>query len=198
MAWAPNYVAVDTLAAYLRVDDEIDDAELGLAITAASRAIDHHCNRQFGQVDQAEERLYTARYDYEACRWVVDIDDLGDDTGLVVEVDGEAVATYVLEPVNAVVKGRVWTRVAFTEDSEAQPTGKRHEVAVTALWGWPAVPEPVEEATLLQGSRFNARRNAPFGVAGSPEVGSEMRLLHRVDPDVAVVLRRYKRPRSVA
>jgi hypothetical protein len=64
-------------------------------------------------------------------------------------------------------------------------------VKVTALWGWTAVPVAVKQATLLQASRFFSRRHSPYGVAGSPELGSEIRLLARVDPDVGVSLRDY-------
>jgi hypothetical protein len=60
-------------------------------------------------------------------------------------------------------------------------------------WGWDAVPDAVKEATLLQGSRLDFRRVAPAGVAGSPETGSEVRLLARVDPDVAVSLKDFIR-----
>jgi hypothetical protein len=68
---------------------------------------------------------------------------------------------------------------------------------VTAVWGWTAVPTSVKQATLLQASRFHKRRHAPFGVAGSPEMGSEIRLLSRVDPDVSVALRDFNRLRAV-
>ena len=40
-------------------------AELASAISAASRAIDNHTNRQFGKVAAPEEREYTARPNYE-------------------------------------------------------------------------------------------------------------------------------------
>jgi len=52
-------------------------------------------------------------------------------------------------------------------------------------------------ATVLQANRLLKRRHAPFGVAGSPELGSELRLLARVDPDVAVSLRGLGRMRAV-
>jgi len=57
------------------------------------------------------------------------------------------------------------------------------------------VPTTVKQATLLQASRVFARREAPFGVAGSPDMGSELRLLEKVDPDVAVMLVPYVRNR---
>lgn len=197
MAWAPDYTTVGDLSSYLRIDDLIDAAELGLAITAASRAIDNACNRQFGKVAAAAERLYTARPDYERGWWVADVDDFMTTDGLAVAVADTAVPTTTLEPINAAGKARPWTRVVFTADSEAQPSGDSHEVAVTALWGWTDVPATVVQATLLQASRFFKRRDAPFGVAGSPEVGSELRLLAKVDPDVAVMLGDYRRLRAV-
>lgn len=197
MAWEPDYLSLTEVKQYVRVPDTVDDAELQLALTTASRAINGHCNRQFGQVDAPEERRYTARWDYERCRWVVDIDDLQDATGLVVEVDGTAITAYTLEPVNAVVKGRAWTLLVVDPDAEAIPTGADHEISSTALWGWTAVLEQVKLATALQANRLASRRNSPYGVAGSPEAGSELRLLARVDPDVAVSLRGLVRSRKV-
>ena len=50
------------------------------------------------------------------------------------------------------------------------------------------VPASVKLATEMQASRWAKRRDAPFGVAGSPELGSELRLLPKLDPDVEVLL----------
>lgn len=198
MAWAPDYITAVQLKHYVRVLDTDDDVEIGVAITAASRAIDDHCNRQFGKVAAPEARRYTAYYDYDRCRWVVDIDDLADVTGLVIAVtDVGTIDSYDLEPVNAIAEGMVWTRLLIKSDSSATPTGKPNEIDMTAPWGWPAFPVPVTQAGYLQSSRFLSRRDSPYGIAGSPDQGSEMRLLSRVDPDVGVSLRRYRRPRKV-
>jgi hypothetical protein len=75
-------------------------------------------------------------------------------------------------------------------DSAAKPTTERNGVTISAVWGWDEVPTTVEQATLLQASRFHARRFSPYGVAGSPEAGSEMRLLAKLDPDVELALGR--------
>jgi hypothetical protein len=65
-------------------------------------------------------------------------------------------------------------------------------LAVTAKWGYAAaIPKSVIEANLLQASRLFSRRQSPYGVAGSPDLGGELRLLAKVDPDVAVLLARY-------
>jgi hypothetical protein len=197
MAWAPDYLTVAELRAYrsLDVDDTAEDVDLAVSITAASRAIDRHCNRQFGIVAAPELRYYTAWYDSERCRWVVDIDDLATTTGLVLEVDGEAVTTYKLGPRNAVAKGKVWTQLYLDDDSECQPTGAEDEIEMTASWGWPAFPVSVKQAAYIQSQRFSKRKESPYGIAGSPEAGTEMRLLSRVDPDVGVALADYVRPR---
>jgi hypothetical protein len=120
----------------------------------------------------------------------VELDDLHDSAALTVEnEDGEAIDVYTLEPVNAAFKGKPYERLVVDPDSTAKPTSEAHGVTATsANWGWDAVPVPVEQATLLQASRFHARRFSPYGVAGSPEQGSELRLLAKLDPDVAVAL----------
>lgn len=108
MAWAPDYVTTAELRTFAtRHTDTVDDTQLGLAVTGASRAVDRHTNRQFGKVDTAEERLYPAVWDRRRRRWVVEIDDLMDDTGAdprVLDAEGVdlgAIDDYVLEPRNA-------------------------------------------------------------------------------------------------
>jgi hypothetical protein len=196
MAWKPDYVTATQLKSFLSIGDTADDAEIGYAITAASRAVDDHCNRQFGQVAAVEERRYTARVDAERGRYVVNIDDLQDVTGFAVEVDSVAVTAYELEPFNALVKGKPYTRLSF-DPADVSLTLAAGEVYVTGKWGWSSVPTPVVEATLLQSSRLFNRRTSPYGIAGSPDAGSELRLLSRVDPDVGVSLRGYVRRRRV-
>src|SRR5690606_24841324 len=119
-------------------------------------------------------------------RYVVEIDDLMTTAGL--EIGGVAYdpGVHRLEPRNAPALGRPWTSLVLGGSPG-------DEVTITATWGWTTIPAAVKQATLLQANRLFARRESPFGVAGSPEVGSELRLLARVDPDVAVVLGPYVR-----
>src|SRR5262245_53054327 len=102
MPWAPDYATADELAVYGRITDDVDDAQLALAVSAASRAIDLATNRQFGQVGAAELRTYYARPDWSTGWWTVDVDDFQDASGLVVEVvDSGTVATFDKAPLNA-------------------------------------------------------------------------------------------------
>lgn len=215
MAWAPDYVTANELKDSLRITDNNDDALLAFAITAASRALDHAANRQFGQSDPAVARYYTfsntayKQVDPYAGKWLdsfqgrdqLEIDDLMTTTSLVVKVDRDDDGTfeetltvdtdYRLYPWNAVASGRPWTRLVLAS-GESLPTQLRG-VEITAKWGWSSVPSIVKQATLIQAARFFARRNAPFGVAGSPDTGSEMRLLAKLDPDVDMMISSVKR-----
>lgn len=193
MAWAPDYVTAADLKAYLRITDAVDDAQVALAVTAASRAVDRCCNRQFGLVAAPEARVYTARWDSDRGRYVVDIDDLMTVTGLSVTGENGAVDVFAKQPGNANLAGVPWTRLVVDPTSTTLPTLKEDGVTVTARYGWATVPVAVQQATLLQASRLFKRRDAPFGVAGSPDLGSELRLLAKVDPDVEVVLGPYRR-----
>lgn len=182
MAWAPDYLEPDELEDYVRVDDDVDAVQVAWAIGGASRAVDNACGRQFGRVDTPEERLYTPHWDVLRCSWVIDIDDLATVVGAT--IGGVSVATASLYPRNAVAKGKVWTRL-LVDSSDEQ--------AVTASWGWPAFPVSVLQATALQASRLLARRDSPFGVAGSPQQGSELRLLAKLDADLVTTVAPYVR-----
>ena len=200
--WAPNYASLVDLKAAVGIDDTDDDTELGYALAAASRAVDNHTGRQFGLIAAPAVRYYSAFYDIERRRWVVRIDDLMSTTGLVVRTDdgSEAFTTtlaadtdYRLAPYNAAGDGRPWTSLVAANGGALSRNPRT--VEVTARWGWSSVPAEVVQATLLQAGRLFKRKDAPFGIAGSPELGSELRLLDRVDPDVALLLSGLRRHR---
>lgn len=213
-----DYVTRADLKAYLRIPDADtgDDAQVDLAVTAASRAVDHAMSRAFGVDSTPVVRYFTYQpvtrhtlaVDPFDGREALDVVDISTTTGLVVKVDQDDDGTfettltlntdYRLAPWNASADGRPWETIVLSA-SQSFPRIVRG-VEVTASFGWAAVPSVVKNATLLQASRFFKRRDAPFGVAGSPEMGSEMRLLARLDPDVAVLtgLHPYRRIWGVA
>jgi hypothetical protein len=196
MAWAPDYITTAQLKTYRKITNADLDTELALAVTGASRAIDRHCNRQFGVVSVAELRYYTAWPNYRRGVWVVDIDDLMTQTGLVVTIDGTTVTDYTLESLNAAAESRPWTRLIVEADAATTPTGVTGELGITALWGWTAVPSAVLLAARIQAGRFSVRQESLYGIAGATDTGTALRLLSRVDPDVGVSLADYVRPRG--
>ncbi len=191
MTWAPVYATSAQLRSYMRVAAVTGDAADILedtvtytpAVTAASRVIDTSAGRQFGAATIAN-RIYTPWYSPAAGAYYIDIDDLQDVTGMTVTQSAAVTTDYTLLPLNAAAKGRPYTMIEVPDSADA---------TVYAIFGWTAVPPTIVDATLLQAARFAKRRDAPFGVAGSPDMGNEIRLLARADPDVEVMIRSYRR-----
>lgn len=199
MAWAPKYITTGELRPYVRLTDNSESIYLDLAVEAASRAVDRFCNRQFGSTASVEQRTFEVMWSPKYGRYRTRVDDIATDTGLVVTVSGSTLSAsdYTLLPRDADLKGRPWTQVLTS--SATRPTlgtGPR-TIAVDATFGWSAVPDTIKQAVLLQASRFFADRHAVFGIAGTPEFGTEMRLLARVNPDVELMLLPYRRDRPM-
>lgn len=185
MAWKPDYVTLALLKNYLNITDTADDVLLALWITATSGNVDDYCQRQFGQVATAEERIYDGHYDRRLCTYVYEIDDVQDVTGFaIVDADDQAVTDYDLFPRNATLRGKPYEELRV---ASAGP------LTITGLWGWTAVPAAVPTGMLMQAGRIAARRDSPFGVAGSPQQGSEIRLLAQLDPDFRTTLKPLRR-----
>lgn len=205
MTWAPDYATTADVKSYLRINDTADDVLLALWITAASRAVDNFCGRQFGTVAVAESRTYEARWDSHISCWVVQIDDVYNGTITVTGPNSEAITDFELGPINAVQKGKVYERLLLTNPGSPNACGwfwqypqvtQNHRVKITVnsdKWGWPTVPTPAKTATMLQTARLAARRDSPFGIAGSPSEGSELRLLATLDPDLKTSLSAFRR-----
>jgi hypothetical protein len=197
--WKPDYITVAQAADYLRIADSFDDAELAGWVTSASRAIDKKTNRQFGQLAAPAARTYrrTPFYDPTTGLWVLEIDDVQDSTGLLVNGTPYASSGVTLLPDNAPADGVPWERIGFVTWPYPSYPGLPMSNVLTARWGWTAVPSQVVAAVKLQCSRWHARRDSPYGIAGSPDQGSEMRLLAKLDPDVATTLAGLSRRRRV-
>lgn len=199
MVWKPDYLTLVEAKAFLRVSDVLDDAEIGNLVTAASRAIDTRCNRQFGQEAGPVSRVYRrpAVWDPLSGMWVRQIDDVQTSTGLTVGGVAYASSGATLLPDNAPADGLPWTALGVADQPDVSYQGSPVSLTVVARWGWTAVPTQVVAAAKLQINRWNARRDSPFGTAGTPADGSEIRLLARLDPDVSVTLAGLARQRLV-
>lgn len=214
MAWEPDYVTAEQFQEFVRSELTADTAVITRAITAASRDIDWVASnlpnglgfrRQFGQYATPVARYYTATWDKCQARYVVEIDDLMDIAGLSIAIDTSnsnsytdvvTSGNYLLRPIDALVNGRPYTQIAFSNTSGIQPTLWPDSVKVTAKFGWDSVPVAIEEATLLQAHRLHKRRLSPLGTTGSNQGGAskEKTVIGEVDPDaVRLVRSRYIR-----
>jgi hypothetical protein len=58
---------------------------------------------------------------------------------------------------------------------------------VTAVWGWPEVPDDIIWAHHMQAHRYYGRKGSPEGIAGTAEWG--LSRIPRLDPDVLSILK---------
>lgn len=197
MPWQPSYATAAELAARLGVPNT--DAELAMAIEAASRAIDRYAGRQFGLLSSSEFRWFPA--EYFRGTWIIDIDDLMTTTGLTVETVDAAgnpvaeVTEYRLTPRNAASVGRPWTRLEILAGSPVKPD--RHGVQVTARWGWSAVPESVKLATLIQAAKiYDRKRNigGPLTSERIDDVAYTYGQSTELDADAAGMVAPFRKP----
>lgn len=189
MAITNGYATLDELKARLGLSDTVDDAVLEPVIEAASRLVDSATGRVFYAT--TETRYFTALNDE-----LVYVDDLLTVTSLKTDADGDrtyettwATTDYDLEPYNAAPYTSIRTAPS---GSYGFPTFRRG-VEVTGSWGYCATgshPDAINEATLLLAIRLFKRKDAPFGVLGSPEMG--VARLPAVDPDVQALLAPYR------
>lgn len=191
MSWAPDYADADMVKRYIGVHDNSGDVDLFVSmwITAVSRNVDDMCGRQFGRVDALEARYYRPVWDRHDGCWYATIDDLQDTADLTVSGEDDVdipPTSYTLLPRNAAAKGRPYERIRLDGPAPG-------EVEMWAWWGWTETPPSIPTALLLQAARLNKRRDSPFGIAGSPAQGTEVRLLAQLDPDFRTTLRPYVR-----
>jgi hypothetical protein len=174
------------------------DADVALAVAAASRGIDDACGRRFWlDADANQVRYYDA-----TDPWLCRIDDLVELTDVAVDPNGTGVydqawtlgVDFTLTPVNAQADGRPWELLnRHPQGRYVLPTGWPKAVRVTGRFGWPAVPAGVKHATTILAARLLKRaREAPFGVAAlGIDAGTGMMHSARVaarDPDLRFLL----------
>ena len=203
-----GYATRNQVKAALRIGtaDTIDDDLIDNCVGAASRLIDGYCNRRFWQSGTAEARVFQAEDSFYCS-----IDDIAG-TAITLKTssfaDGNFDVTwtrsdYQLEPLNGNLDGLTWSYDKIRAVGDYLfPTvnanyGEQALVQVTAVFGWPAIPEPVTQATIIQASRIFKRYDSPLGVVGFGDLG-QIRVSRYLDPDMAQLVEPYRRMRIYA
>lgn len=141
------------------------------AIEAASRWIDHVTGTRFYTV--SETRVYQAEW-----HDLLYIDDLVSLTSLKTDDDDDGVyevtwqaTDYMLEPRNAALGGRPYRQIRTRRNGEYS-FPRNETVQVTGAFGYSStVPAVVKQACLLIAHRLWRRKDAIFGVSGTPGLG---------------------------
>ena len=193
-----NYATLSQVKSALRITDQVDDSLLNTSISAASRYIEGYCDRKFEKA-----ALGTAIYIPTGRMDDLIVDDLTSVTSIAIDEDLDLSFSTTLQtidfqllPVNARSGGLdfPFNRIRPQEDGYWPTAYGRATVRVIGQFGWPAIPDAVREATILQASRLFTRLDSPLGIAGFGDMGA-MRVSFRGDPDVMMLLEPYRRVR---
>ena len=192
-----GYITLAGLKTYLKIDDSVEDSLLEQIIESASRSIDRIANRRFYLDSTATARTYRPIGNLR-----VVVDDIGTTSGLILKTDPDANGVYqttftlnsdyIVEPTNAVAKGRPITYLTIVGPTALSlPVNYWPQVEVTARWGWPSVPDDIEQATYILSADLYKRKDSIGGVLGLSELGAiRMSPLGR---DIAAIVKAYRR-----
>lgn len=176
MAIGDPYASVAEYKARVDSSGSASDGDVAAQLQAICRYLDRRCGRFFGQDAAVQVRVYDGgdailqRLDEHYIRWAMDArtrlylpDDIATTTGLVVKVDLDNDHVYeqtlvintdfwVGEP-NAALgpepQPYTWLQVVPSGSVLTTWPANERSVQVTAIFGWPQVPGPVREATVM-------------------------------------------------
>jgi len=156
-----EYTDLATMRTYLGLNAATQfDSLLQDAITSGSREVDKRCNRYFGR----EAAVSSRTFDVEASG-ILFVDDIAEPEPI--EVSG--LTGFLALPRNGVVDGITGhpiTRLKSPYFCEGD------SVTVTAVWGWPDVPEVVREACKMIAAETFMQKDTPLGIKSMDEFGS--------------------------
>lgn len=204
MSITNGYCTLEQIKTELGLDDELDSTLLELSVAAASRQIDGQCGRRFWQDATAVTRTYDAD-----SSGLVEVDDISTTVGLIVKVDYDGTGgyattltvgtDYLVAPVNAAAAApvRPYTELQMVGTSNAYfPTGwSRPGVQVTAKFGWPAVPDDITKACIVQALQLYKSKDALFGAVEFGDGGGGMRVRSALNPIAIALISPYAKAR---
>jgi hypothetical protein len=203
MAVVNGYATLNEAKGFLSISDNVDDTLLENMIESASRSIDRIANRRFYLDSTASARQYRV-----SSPVILYTDDIGTTSSLVVQTDddGDGVfettltlnTDYIMDPLTALSLGRPFTQITIVSTSNTFPifpglfqNGLRPGVQVTARFGWPSVPDDINQACLILTADLYKRKDSPGGILGLGDLGAiRMSPLGR---DVTQIVRAYRK-----
>lgn len=162
------------------INDALDDFELHAACFAASRVIEQYCQRTFWRTAAATVRTLEVTDLWRVCtpafHDIVSVSALAtDSTGDGVYETSWSSTDYQLYPTETFgPETRPYTEIrAIAGRCFPAPyaPGRLDRVQVTGVWGWPAVPWSIRQATLILAQDIFSLKGAKFGVAAWNDFG---------------------------
>lgn len=188
MAIGDPYVTRTEFKDVLDITSTEEDNWIDRCLNAASRAVERRSGwPTFWKTDSAVERTIdvTRRVvPVRTSQWqfakVLLRDGIASATGFLVS----GFSSPVLMPEDAIDDGTPADAIRLPWGSGF---GSYGTLTVTAVWGWPDVPDDIKWAVQMQAHRFYRRKGSPEGIAGSAEWG--LTRIPALDPDVLAILK---------
>ena len=178
------------------------DARLEQAIEAASRQIDDYTGRRFWQDPTVATRTYYPDDPYELHSVPGAVMDISTTSGLIVKTDEGDNGTFnttltinsdfIVQPTNASAEGLPFTSIRVVGGNYSLPRwgSGRPGVQVTARFGFASVPEPVQQACLIQSVLLYKATDAAMGGLSFGD-GAFMRVRAGLNPIAQSLVDRY-------
>lgn len=192
----PGYVEMEELKRSLSLSGQsYADLDIEYAVSAASRAVDGYCGRQFYKDSTTSARYFDARTPD-----LVLVDDVISINEVAIDYTGQGNYTTIWDttdynpgPYNNPVKGwpyewlrRNWMNTLYL------PVWIPKCVRVEAQFGWSDVPGPIKTATAMLAHRLVRRqREAPFAIMTVGMESARAVKIEQSDPDVGAMLANY-------
>jgi hypothetical protein len=183
-------------AAGILSSDTVSDTALQDVLNTSAKMVDRYCDTAIGFGQTSSQTRYYQASKVTQCLIdpLVSISQLATDNGW----DGTfstvwSATDYIFYPRNAAADSMPYYWMDANLATGAQmfpliPNG----VKVTGVFGWPAVPAAVKQATIIQALALFSSRQAPFGVIGAGSEGSVMRMSAALHPEVKALLEPYR------
>lgn len=190
MAIGDPYITRDQLKGVLDIElaNTSEDVLIDRAIKGASRSIERRSGwPSFWNTGTAVARTIDVTRRIVRVRtgaWAFDKILLRDGVASAVGLAVAGFSSPVLMPEDAISAG-------MPADAIRLPYGASYgsygTLTITAVWGWPSVPDDIVLATQMQAHRYYNRKGSPEGIAGSAEWG--ITRIPPLDPDVLSILK---------
>ncbi len=164
------------------------------ALAAATLAIDNDTGRSFNTSADTVAKTFGATNHYE-----LRVPDLVSIVTLKLDDDDDgsfettiASTDFELDTYRTAV-GWPWEVVRLLEREYPCYGRRRRRVEITGVWGWSAVPTPINQACSLMAARWSQRASsALFGTESFGDLGAGP--IRSLDPDYLAMIRPYRLP----
>lgn len=190
MAVGDPYISREQLKVVLGIDPSNTDEDglIDRAVRGASRSIERRSGwPTFWKSATAESRTIDVTRRIVRVRtpgWVFDKvllrNGIASATGFLVS----GFSAPALMPEDAIEEGLPADAIRLPYGASYGNSGS---LRITAVWGWPEVPDDIVMACQMQAHRYYNRKGSPEGIAGSAEWGVSR--IPPLDPDVLSILK---------